>query len=140
MSAKTNTIRLHRVLRSTPEKIYKAFTDADAMCRWLPPFGFIGKMHHLDAKVGGSYKMSFTNFGTGQAQGFGGTYHELKPNEKIRYSDKFDDPGMPGEMMTTVTLKKVSCSSGIGSEQSGVPAMIPPERCYRGRQGSLHQL
>jgi uncharacterized protein YndB with AHSA1/START domain len=109
----TNTIRLHRVLRATPEKIYRAFLDADAMAKWLPPNGFTGKVHHMDAKVGGTYKMSFTNFTTGKSHSFGGTYIELTPNERIRYSDKFDDPNMAGEMQTTITLKKVSCGTEL---------------------------
>ena len=136
----TNTIRLHRVIRSTPEKIYRAFTDADAMCRWLPPFGFIGKMQHLEAKVGGSFRMSFTNFTTGGTHSFGGNYLELVPHERLRYSDKFDDPNLPGEMMVTVLLKKVMCGTEINIEQTGVPAVIPAEMCYLGWQESLIQL
>ena len=136
----TNTIRLHRVLRSTPEKVYRAFTDADAMSRWLPPNGFIGKVQHLDAKVGGTFKMSFTNFGTGQSHSFGGSYLELVPHERIRYTDKFDDPNLPGEMQVTVLLKKVSCGTEVNIEQTGVPAIIPAEMCYLGWQESLIQL
>ena len=136
----TNTIRLHRVLRSTPEKIYRAFTEADAMTRWLPPNGFVGKMYHLDAKVGGTFKMSFTNFGTSQTHSFGGSYLELVPHERIRYTDQFDDPNLPGEMSVTVTLKKVSCGTELNIEQAGVPAIIPAEMCYLGWQESLIQL
>ena len=136
----THTIRLHRVIRSTPEKIYRAFTDADAMCRWLPPFGFIGKVHHLEAKVGGSFKMSFTNFTTGGTHSFGGNFLELMPHEKLRYTDKFDDPNLPGEIMVTVLLKKVMCGTEINIEQAGVPAVIPAEMCYLGWQESLIQL
>ena len=140
MPSKTNTIRLHRVLRSTPEKIYRAFTDADAMCKWLPPFGFTGRMHHLEAMVGGTFKMSFTNFGTGASHSFGGKYLDLVPHTLIRYTDKFDDPNLPGEMTVTVTLKQVSCGTEVNVEQSGVPAVIPAEMCYLGWQESLAQL
>jgi len=133
----TNTVRLHRVLRATPERVYRAFLDADAMAKWLPPNGFTGKVHHLDAKVGGTYKMSFTNFSTGSSHGFGGTYLELKPNELLRYTDKFDNPGLPGEMITTVTLKKVFCGTELNVTQEGIPAMIPAEACYMGWQESL---
>jgi uncharacterized protein YndB with AHSA1/START domain len=133
----TNTIRLHRVLRATPERIYRAFLDADAMAKWLPPNGFTGKVHQMDAKVGGAYKMSFTNFTTGQSHSFGGTYVELKPNERIRYTDKFDDPNLPGEMQTTVTLKKVFCGTELNVVQEGVPGVIPAEVCYLGWQESL---
>ncbi|AHF93389.1 activator of HSP90 ATPase [Opitutaceae bacterium TAV5] len=136
----THTIRLHRVLRSTPEKVYKAFTDADAMCRWLPPFGFTGKMHHFEPKAGGSFRMSFTNFGTGQSHSFGGNFLEMIPGERLRYTDKFDDPNLPGEMQVTVTLKKVSCGTEVNIEQEGVPAVIPAEMCYLGWQESLIQL
>jgi uncharacterized protein YndB with AHSA1/START domain len=139
-STSSNTIRLHRVLRATPEKIYRAFTEADAMSRWLPPNGFLGKVHHLDAKVGGTFKMSFTNFGTGQSHSFGGSYLELVPHERIRYTDKFDDPNLPGEMQVTVLLKKVSCGTEMNIEQTGVPAVIPAEMCYLGWQESLIQL
>lgn len=135
-----NTIRLHRVLRAQPEKVYRAFLDADAKVKWLPPFGFTAKVHHLEAKVGGTYKMSFTNFTTGKSHSFGGTYLELVPNEKLRYTDKFDDPNLPGEMHTTVTLKKVSCGTEINIVQEGVPAVIPPDGCYLGWQDSLAQL
>lgn len=136
----TQTIRLHRVLRSTPEKIYRAFLDADAMSRWLPPNGFTGKVHHIDAKVGGTYKMSFTNFGTGSTHSFGGSYLELVPHERIRHTDKFDDPNLPGEMQVTVTLKKVSVGTEVNIVQEGVPAVIPAEACYLGWQESLNQL
>lgn len=132
-----NTIRLHRVLRSTPERIYRAFLDADAKAKWLPPHGFTGKVHHLDAKVGGTYKMSFTNFTTGKSHSFGGTYLELVPNERIRYSDRFDDPNLPGEMQVTVTLKRVSCGTEMHIVQEGVPEVIPLEACYLGWQESL---
>jgi uncharacterized protein YndB with AHSA1/START domain len=136
----TNTIRLHRVVRAKPEKVYRAFLDAEAMSKWLPPYGFTCKVHHLDAKVGGSYKMSFTNFSTGQAQAFGGKYLELTPGQRIRYSDKFDDPNLPGEMVTTIDLKQVSVGTELNIEQSGVPAVIPAEACYLGWQESLAQL
>jgi uncharacterized protein YndB with AHSA1/START domain len=136
----THTIRLHRVLRSSPEKTYRAFLDADAMCRWLPPFGFIGKMHHFEPKVGGSFKMSFTNFGTGASHSFGGNYLELVPHERLRYTDKFDDPNLPGLMEVTVTLKKVLCGTEVNIEQTGVPEVIPAEMCYLGWQESLVQL
>lgn len=136
----TNTVRLHRVLRAPPERVYKAFTDAHAMCKWLPPHGFTGTMHSMDAKVGGSYKMSFTNFSTGKSESFGGTYLELKPSEKIRYNDRFDDPTLPGTMETTVTLKKVLCGTDISIVQEGIPAMIPVEMCYMGWQESLQLL
>jgi uncharacterized protein YndB with AHSA1/START domain len=136
----TNTVRLHRVLKSTPEKVYKAFLDAEAMCKWLPPYGFTAKMHHLDPKVGGTFRMSFTNFGTGHSHSFGGSYLELVPNEKLRYNDKFDDPNLPGEMQVTVLLRPVLCGTEINIEQSGIPAIIPPEMCYLGWQESLAQL
>jgi uncharacterized protein YndB with AHSA1/START domain len=133
----TNTIRLHRVLRATPERIYRAFLDADAMAKWLPPHGFTGKVHHIDAKVGGTYKMSFTNFTTKSSQSFGGEYLELIPNERIRHTDKFDDPNLPGEMQTTVSLQKVSCGTEVNIVQEGIPEAIPPEACYLGWQQSL---
>lgn len=135
-----STIRLHRVLRATPEKMYRAFIDADAMCKWLPPHGFTGKVHHMDAKVGGTYKMSFTNFGTGKSHCFGGEYLEMVPHERIRYTDRFDDPNLPGEMQTTVTLKKVSCGTELNVVQEGVPEVIPAETCYLGWQESLNLL
>ena len=132
-----NTIRLHRVLRATPERVYKAFLDPDAMAKWLPPNGFTGKVHHMDARVGGSHKMSFTNFTTGKSHSFGGTYVELKPNERIRYTDKFDDKNLPGEMQVTVTLKKVLVGTEVNIIQEGVPEVIPAEMCYLGWQESL---
>jgi len=133
----TNTIRLHRVLRAAPEKIYRAFLDPEAMAKWLPPNGFTGKVHHMDAKVGGNYKMSFTNFTTGKSHSFGGTYVELTPHERIRYTDKFDDPNLPGEMQATITLKKVSCGTELNIVQEGVPNVIPAEACYLGWQEAL---
>ena len=133
----TNTIRLHRVLRATPERVYRAFLDADAMAKWIPPHGFTGKVHHLDAKVGGTHKMSFTNFTTGHGNSFGGEFLELLPNERISHTDKFDDPNMPGEMHTTISLKQVSCGTELGIVQEGIPAMIPTEMCYLGWQESL---
>ena len=136
----TNTIQLHRVLRAPPEKIYKAFLDPDAMAKWLPPNGFTGKVYQMDAKVGGTYKMSFTNFTTGKSHSFGGTYVELTPHERIRYTDKFDDPNLPGEMQTTVTLTKISCGTDLNIVQEGVPSVIPAEACYLGWQESLAQL
>lgn len=139
MSAPTNTVRLHRVLKSTPEKVYKAFLDADALAKWLPPYGFTCKVHSMDAKVGGSFRMSFTNFGTGHSHSFGGKYVELVPNEKIRYTDKFDDPNLPGEMAVTVSIKKVVCGVEVAIEQSGIPAAIPVEMCYLGWQESIEQ-
>ena len=133
----THAVRLHRVLCATPERIYRAFLDADAMAKWLPPHGFTGKVHQMDARVGGTYQMSFTNFGTGSSHSFGGTYVELKPNEFIRYTNKFDDPGLPGEMQTTVILKQVFCGTDVNITQEGIPAMIPAEACYMGWQESL---
>ncbi len=135
-----NTIRLHRVIRATPERVYRAFLDADAMTKWLPPNGFTGKVHHMDAKVGGTYKMSFTNFSTGKSHSFGGEYLELVPQERIRYTDRFDDLNLPGEMQTTVTLKKVSCGTELNIVQEGVPDIIPAEACYVGWQESLNLL
>ena len=135
-----STIRLHRVLRATPERVYRAFLDPDAMVKWLPPYGFTGKVDHADAKVGGTYKMSFTNFTTGKSHSFGGRYLEMKSSELIRYTDKFDDPNLPGEMQTTVTLKKVSCGTELSVVQAGVPDVIPAEACYLGWQESLAQL
>lgn len=137
MPANTNTIRLHRVLRSTPERIYRAFIDADAMAKWLPPNGFTGKVHEMNAKVGGTFRMSFTNFTTGKSHAFGGSYLELVPHERIRYTDVFDDPNLPGEMRTTVTLKPVSVGTEVNIVQEGVPGIIPPEACYLGWQESL---
>lgn len=136
----TGTIRLHRVLRAKPERIYRAFLDADAMAKWLPPYGFTCKVHHMDAKVGGTFKMSFTNFSTGHGHSFGGEYRVLVPSEKIVYTDKFDDPNLPGEMLTTVTLNAVSCGTDFNVVQEGVPEVIPVEMCYLGWQESLAQL
>jgi uncharacterized protein YndB with AHSA1/START domain len=133
----TSTIRLHRVFRATPERIYKAFLDADAMVKWLPPNGFTAKVHHMDAKVGGTFKMSFTNFTSGKSHSFGGQYLELVPHERLRYTDKFDDPNLPGEMRVTVSLKKVSCGTDVNIVQEGVPAVIPAEACHLGWQESL---
>ena len=135
----THTIRLHRVVRSTPEKVYRAFLDADALSKWLPPHGFTCKVHHLEPKVGGTFKMSFTNFTTGNGHSFGGSYLELVPHERIRYTDKFDDPNLPGLITVTVTLKKVSCGTDVNIVQEGVPAVIPAEMCYLGWQESLDQ-
>ena len=133
----TGTVRLHRVLRATPERIYRAFIDADAMTKWLPPHGFTGRVHHLDAKVGGSYRMSFTNFSSGRSHTFGGEYLELVPHERLRYTDRFDDASLPGEMQTTVTLAKVSCGTELNIVQEGIPEAIPTEACYLGWQESL---
>jgi uncharacterized protein YndB with AHSA1/START domain len=133
----THTIRIHRVLRATPEKVYRAFLDADAMAKWLPPNGFTGKVHHIDAKVGGSFKMSFTNFSTGKSHSFGGDYLELVPHERLRYTDKFDDPNLPGVIQMSVTLKEVSCGTELSVVQEGVPGVIPAEACYLGWQESL---
>jgi uncharacterized protein YndB with AHSA1/START domain len=133
----SNTVRFHRVLRATPEKVYRAFLDADAMAKWLPPNGFTGKVHHLEAKVGGTYKMSFTNFTTGHSHTFGGRFLELVPHERIRHTDKFDDANLPGEMQTAVVLKKVSCGTEVNIVQEGLPDDIPPEACYLGWQESL---
>ncbi len=133
----TNTIRLHRVLRAPPERVYRAFLDADAMAKWLPPHGFIGKVHHIDAKTGGRFKMSFTNLSTGHSHLFGGEYLELVPYERIRHTDKFEDPNLPGEMQVTVSLKPVSCGTELNIVQEGVPAVIPAEACYLGWQESL---
>lgn len=133
----TNTIRLHRVLRAPAERIYRAFLDPDAMAKWLPPNGFTCKVHHMDAREGGTYKMSFTNFTSGKSHSFGGKYLELSTGERLRYTDVFDDPSLPGEMITTIALKKVSVGTEVHIEQSGVPAVIPPEACYLGWQESL---
>lgn len=133
----THTIRLHRVLRAPPERIYRAFLDADAMVKWIPPNGFTAKVHHMEAKTGGSFKMSFTNFSSGHSHSFGGEYLELVPFERIRYTDKFDDPNLPGEMQVTVSLKPVSCGTELNIVQEGVPAVIPDEACYLGWQESL---
>lgn len=133
----TNTIRLHRVIRAAPQKVYRAFLDPDAMAKWLPPNGFTGKVHQLEAKVGGSHRMSFTNFTSGHSHSFGGTYLELVPHERLRYTDRFDDPNLPGEMQVTVTLKQVSVGTELNVVQEGVPEMIPVEACYLGWQESL---
>ena len=136
----TNTIRLHRVLRATPERVYKAFLDPDAMAKWLPPNGYTCTVHHLDANVGGTFRMSFRNFTTGMSQSFGGKYLELVPGERLRYTDKFDDPNLPGEMQVTVTLKAVLCGTELNIVQDGIPDAIPAEMCYLGWQDSLRNL
>lgn len=133
----TSSIRLHRVIRAAPERVYRAFLDADAMAKWLPPNGFTGRVHELDAKVGGRYRMTFTNFTTGQSHAFGGEYLELLPNELIRYTDVFDDPNLPGTMQTTISLRTLSCGTELNVVQEGIPAAIPPEMCYLGWQDSL---
>jgi uncharacterized protein YndB with AHSA1/START domain len=133
----TGTVRFHRVLRSPPQRVYRAFLDADAMAKWLPPHGFTCKVHHMDARVGGTFKMSFTNFSTGKSHSFGGKYLELVPNERIRLTDVFDDPSMPGEMQTTYSFKEVSCGTELTVVQEGVPGQIPPEACCVGWQESL---
>jgi uncharacterized protein YndB with AHSA1/START domain len=132
-----NTVRFHRVLRATPEKVYRAFLDPDAKVKWLPPNGFTGKVHHIEPTVGGTYKMSFTNFTTGRSHSFGGKYLELVPNERIRYTDKFDGPNLPGDMQVTIALKKVSVGTELNIVQEGIPDAIPPEACYLGWQESL---
>ena len=136
-SSNTNTIRLHRVVQAPPERVYRAFLDANAMAKWLPPNGFTGQVHHLDAKVGGTYSMSFTNFTTEKSHSFGGEYLELEPNERIKHTDRFDDPNLPGEMQTTITFKQVSVGTELMIVQEGVPAVIPAEACYLGWQESL---
>jgi uncharacterized protein YndB with AHSA1/START domain len=136
----TGTIRLHRVLRTTPERLYRAFLEPDAIARWLPPYGFTCQVHHMDARQGGTHKMSFRNFGTGTAHSFGGEYLELVPFERIRYTDRFDDPNLPGEMQVTVSLRQVSCGTELSIVQEGVPEVIPVEMCYLGWQESLVQL
>ncbi|WP_170865792.1 SRPBCC family protein [Pseudoxanthomonas yeongjuensis] len=133
----SGTVRLHRVIRASPERLYRAFLDADAMAKWLPPHGFTGKVHHLDATVGGTYRMSFTNFSTGHSHAFGGTYLELVPNERIRHTDSFDDSNLPGEMRTTIALAQVSCGTELSVVQEGIPDVIPVEQCYLGWQESL---
>lgn len=140
MSETGGTVRLHRVLRAPAARVYKAFLDPDAMAKWSPPHGFTGRVHSMDARVGGGYKMSFTNFGTGSSHSFGGTYHELVPNERIRYADRFDNPGLSGEMNITVTLRAVACGTEIDITQEGIPAAIPVEFCYLGWQESLAAL
>lgn len=133
----TNTVRLHRVLKAKAERVYRAFIDPDAMAKWLPPHGFTGKVHQMDAKVGGIYKMSFTNFSTGKSHSFGGKFLELTPHERIRYTDRFDDPNLPGEMMTTIVLRTVFCGTELTVTQEGIPEAIPAEACYLGWQESL---
>lgn len=135
-----STVKLHRVLAAKPEKVYRAFLDPDAMARWLPPNGFTGKVHNLEAKIGGAFKMSFTNFTTGKSHGFGGEYRELKPNERLVYTDVFDDPALAGEILVTVDLKPVSVGTEINIVQEGIPDLIPPEACYLGWQESLRNL
>ena len=137
MSSSTNTVRLHRVLRAPAERVYRAFLDPDAMAKWLPPHGFTGKVHEMDARVGGGYRMSFTNFGAGKSHSFGAKYTELTPHERIRHTDKFDDPNLPGEMQVTITLRKVLCGTELAIVQEGIPAAIPVEFCYLGWQESL---
>jgi uncharacterized protein YndB with AHSA1/START domain len=132
-----HTIKLHRVLRAPPERVYRAFLDADALAKWIPPNGFTAKVHHMDPKVGGSFRMSFTNFSSGNSHSFGGEYLELVPHERIRYTDKFDDPNLPGVMTVTVELKKVSCGTELHATQEGIPEVIPAEACYLGWQESL---
>jgi uncharacterized protein YndB with AHSA1/START domain len=132
-----NTVRFHRVLRCPPERVYRAFLDADAMAKWLPPNGFTGKVHHVDAKVGGTFRMSFTNFNNGRSHSFGGTYRELVPYERIVHTDKFEDPNLPGELLVTITLKKVMVGTELNIVQEGIPDVIPPEACYLGWQESL---
>jgi uncharacterized protein YndB with AHSA1/START domain len=133
----TNTVRLHRMLRTQPDRIYKAFTDPDAMCKWLPPNGFTGKVHQMDAKVGGSWRMSFTNFGTGSSHSFGGKYLELVPGERLRYTSVFDDPNLKGEMVTTIVLRGTPFGTEMNATQEGIPSVIPAEMCYLGWQESL---
>ena len=136
----TGTVRLHRVLKAPPERVYRAFLDPEAMVKWLPPHGFTGKVHHMDARVGGTYKMSFKNFSSGSGHSFGGSYLELVPNERIRHTDKFDDPNLPGEMRVTITLKAVFCGTELNIVQEGIPSAIPVEACYLGWQESLKLL
>jgi uncharacterized protein YndB with AHSA1/START domain len=140
MTTSDRTVRLHRVLRTTPDKLYRAFVDGDAMAKWLPPHGFTCKVHHLEARVGGTFRMSFTNFGTGNGHSFGGEYLELVPGERIRYTDKFEDPNLPGTLQVTVQLRPVMCGTELNVEQAGIPEAIPLEMCYLGWQESLQQL
>ena len=140
MSSLNNTVRLHRVLRAKPERVYRAFLDPDAMAKWIPPHGFTGKVHNMDARAGGGYRMSFTNFSTGKSHSFGGKYIELTPHERIRYTDRFDDPNLPGEMQITISLQKVSCGTDLTIVQEGIPSAIPVELCYLGWQESLSLL
>ncbi len=136
----TNTVRLHRVLRAPPEKLYRALLEGDALAKWLPPYGFTARVHHMDARVNGTFKMSFTNFGTGNSHSFGGEYLELVPNEKIRYTDRFDDPSLPGTIIATIVFKQVLCGTELHVTQEGLPEVIPVEMCYLGWQESLAQL
>ncbi len=140
MTTETGTVRLHRVLRAPPERVYRAFVDAEAKAKWLPPYGFVAKVHHFDARVGGGYRMSFINFGTGAEHSFVCTYVELEPHTKIRYTDRFDDPNLPGEMQVEIVLHAVSCGTELQIVQSGIPTVIPTEMCYLGWQESLSQL
>jgi uncharacterized protein YndB with AHSA1/START domain len=140
MADSTNTVRLHRVLRAPAERVYRAFLEPDAMAKWSPPHGFTGKVHHMDARVGGGYRMSFTNFSTGKSHSFGGTYKELTPHEHIRYTDRFEDPSMPGEIQVTIRLRKVACGTELEIVQQGLPPAIPVEFCYLGYQESLSLL
>jgi uncharacterized protein YndB with AHSA1/START domain len=133
----TGTIRLHRVLRATPERVYRAFLDAEAMVKWLPPHGFTGRVHHLEARIGGTFRMSFTNFATGREETFGGEFLDLRPHELIRHTDQFDDPAFPGQMQTTISLRPVSCGTELSIVQEGIPEIIPTEACYLGWQESL---
>ena len=136
----TGTVKLHRVLRATPERVYRAFLDADAMAKWIAPYGFTCKVHHLEARVGGTFKMSFTNFSSGKGHSFGGTYLELVPDQRLRYTDKFDDPNLPGELLVTVDIRPVMCGVELHVLQEGIPEVIPLEMCYLGWQESLEQL
>jgi uncharacterized protein YndB with AHSA1/START domain len=140
MSNPTGTVRLHRVLKATPERVYRAFLDPDAMSKWLPPHGFTGKVHEMDARVGGGYRMSFTNFGTGKSHAFGGKYVELSPHERIKYTDRFEDPNLPGEMQVMISFRKVACGTELSIVQEGIPSAIPVEFCYLGWQESLSLL
>ncbi len=140
MSNSTNTVRLHQVVRAPAERVYRAFLDPDAMAKWFPPHGFIGKVHEMDARVGGGYRMSFSNFSTGTSHSFGGTYTELTPNQRLRYTDRFEDPSMPGEMQVAISLRTVSCGTDLEIVQEGIPAQIPVESCYLGWQQSLSLL
>lgn len=140
MTNSSNTVRLHRVLRATPERVYRAFLEPDALVKWIPPYGFTGKIHQMDVRVGGGYKMSFTNFGTGKSHSFGCKYIELTPHERIRYTDQFDDPNLPGQMNVTVSLRKVLCGTELSIVQEGIPSVIPVEFCYLGWQESLSML
>ena len=139
-TVQTGTVQLHRILRASPERVYRAFVEAQALAKWLPPYGFTCQVHHLEARVGGTFKMSFQNFGTGHSHAFGGVYHELVPGERLRYTDTFDDPNLPGEMQVTVTLRAVVCGTELSVVQAGIPSAIPTEMCYLGWQESLAQL